>query len=203
MIGTSPILVATYPGLPAKTVKELIDYAKAYPGKINYGSSGVGGLTHVATVLFLMMTQTDMTHVPYKGTAPAMTDLLGGQVQVLFGGITSEMPYVRSGRLRGMAVTAPKRLPALPDIPTVGETVPGYEAVFGYGVWGPPAMPRDIVASLTAALKTIVSMQETKDQLGKDGVGAEYMPPEQFGKFLSNEVVKWGKVMKAGGVKAE
>ncbi len=150
-----------------------------------------------------MMTQTDMVHVPYKGTGPAMTDVLGGQCQLLFGGVASEIPYVRSGRLRAIGVTTPKRLPGLPDIPAISETVPGYEAVLWYGIWGPPKMPRDIVMKLTGVMKSIVSAPENKEMHSKEGVEAEYMPPEQFGKFIATEVAKWAKVVKAGKVIAE
>ena len=203
LVGMSADLLAVYPGVPVKTTQELIALAKASPGKLNYGSTGVGGFTHLATELFKMMTQTDMVHVPYKGTGPAMADLLGGQVQLLFGGIASEIPFVRNGRLKGLGVTTPKRLPGVPDIPAIAETVPGYEAVLWYGVWGPPRLPREIVNRISDELKKIVAIPATRDQLSQEGVDAEYMPPEEFRKFLRVEIQKWAKVVKAAGVKGD
>jgi tripartite-type tricarboxylate transporter receptor subunit TctC len=203
LVGMSADLLAVYPGVPVKTTQDLIALAKASPGKLNYGSTGVGGFTHLATELFKMMTNTDMVHVPYKGTGPAMADLLGGQVQILFGGIASEIPFVRSGRLKGLGVTTPKRLPGVPDIPAIAETVPGYEAVLWYGVWGPPKLPREIVNRISDELKKIVAIPATREQLSQEGVDAEYMPPEEFRKFLRVEIQKWAKVVKAAGVKGD
>jgi tripartite-type tricarboxylate transporter receptor subunit TctC len=203
LVGMSADLLAVYPGVPVKTTQDLIALAKASPGKLNYGSTGVGGFTHLATELFKMMTQTDMVHVPYKGTGPAMTDLLGGQVQLLMGGIASELPFVRSGRLKGLGVTTPKRLPGVPDIPAIAETVPGYEAVLWYGVWGPPKLPREIVNRISDELKKIVAIPATREQLSQEGVDAQYMAPEEFRKFLRVEIQKWAKVVKAAGVKGD
>jgi tripartite-type tricarboxylate transporter receptor subunit TctC len=203
LVGMSADLLAVYPGVPVKTTQDLIALAKASPGKLNYGSTGVGGFTHLATELFKMMTQTDMVHVPYKGTGPAMADLLGGQVQLLMGGIASELPFVRSGRLKGLGVTTPKRLPGVPDIPAIAETVPGYEAVLWYGVWGPPKLPREIVNRISDELKKIVAIPVTREQLSQEGVDAEYMAPEEFRKFLHVEIQKWAKVVKAAGVKGD
>jgi tripartite-type tricarboxylate transporter receptor subunit TctC len=184
-------------------MQELIDLARAQPGKLNYGSTGVGGFTHLATELFMMMTQTQMTHVPYKGTGPAMTELLAGHVQVLFGGIASELPHVRSGRLRAVAVTTPKRLPSLPEIPAVSETVPGYEAVLWYGMWGPRGMPRDIVARLNHEIRQIIENPDIKAVLSREGVEAEPMASEVLRKFIRQEIDKWAKVVKAAGIRAE
>jgi tripartite-type tricarboxylate transporter receptor subunit TctC len=203
LVGMSADLLAVYPSVPVKTTQDLIALAKASPGKLNYGSTGVGGFTHLATELFKMMTQTDMVHVPYKGTGPAMADLLGGQVQLLFGGIASEIPFVRNGRLKGLGVTTPKRLPGVPDIPAIAETVPGYEAVLWYGVWGPPKLPREIVNRISDELKKIVALPATREQLALEGVEAEHMPPEEFRKFLRAEIAKWAKVVKAAGVKGD
>ncbi|HYK15428.1 MAG TPA: tripartite tricarboxylate transporter substrate binding protein [Burkholderiales bacterium] len=203
LVGMSADLLAVYPGVPVNTTQELIALAKARPGKLNYGSTGVGGFTHLATELFKMMTQTDMVHVPYKGTGPAMADLLGGQVQLLMGGIASELPFVRSGRLKGLGVTTPKRLPGVPDIPTIAETVPGYEAVLWYGVWGPPKLPREVVTRISDELKKIVAIPATREQLSQEGVDAEHMAPEEFRKFLRAEIAKWAKVVKAAGVKGD
>ena len=203
LVGMSADLLAVYPGVPVKTTQELIALAKASPGKLNYGSTGVGGFTHLATELFKMMTQTDMVHVPYKGTGPAMADLLGGQVQLLMGGIASELPFVRSGRLKGLGVTTPKRLPGVPDIPAIAETVPGYEAVLWYGVWGPPKLPREVVTRISDELKKIVAIPATREQLSQEGVDAEHMAAEEFRKFLRAEIAKWAKVVKAAGVKGD
>ena len=203
LVGMSADLLAVYPGVPVKTTQELIALAKASPGKLNYGSTGVGGFTHLATELFKMMTNTDMVHVPYKGTGPAMADLLGGQVQLLMGGIASELPFVRSGRLKGLGVTTPKRLPGVPDIPAIAETVPGYEAVLWYGIWGPPKLPREIVSRISDELKKIVAISAVREQLSQEGVDAEHMAPEEFRKFLRAEIAKWAKVVKAAGVKGD
>ncbi len=203
LVGISADLLAVHPGVPVKTTQDLINLAKASPGKLNYGSTGVGGFTHLATELFIMMTQTKMVHVPYKGTGPAMADLLGGQVQLLMGGVASEIPFVRNGRLKGLGVTTPKRLPGIPDIPAIAETVPGYEAVLWYGIWGPQKMPREVIATIRSELRKIVATPAVKEQLATEGVEAEYMAPEEFRKFLREEITKWGKVVKAAGVKGE
>ncbi|MGE5524526.1 MAG: tripartite tricarboxylate transporter substrate binding protein [Rhodospirillaceae bacterium] len=203
LIGTSADLAVVHPNLPVHTTRELIDHAKSHPGKINYGSTGVGGFTHLATELFKMMTQVDITHVPYKGTGPAMSDLLAGQVQVLFGGIASELPHVRTGRLRAIAVTTPKRLPSLPEIPAVAETVPGYEAVLWYGMLGPRGLPRGIVDRLNAHVRKIIDNPDTKAALSREGVEAEPMAPEALRAFIKAEIDKWAKVVKAAGIRAE
>jgi len=199
-IGRFPYFMAVNPAFPAKTVREFIDYAKANPGKVNMGTGGAGGPDHASGLLLQLMTGIQMTHVPYRGTAPALTDLLAGQVQMVFCTIPTAQHYVEAGKLRALAVTSATRLEAMPDIPTVGETVPGFESNQWYGVGAPAGTPAAIVATLnrevTAALAD-AKMKARIDQLG--GVPLP-MTPEEFGKFLAGETDKMRKVIKAAGI---
>ena len=148
MLHKGPFVVAVNNSVPATSVKELIELARAKPGGLTYGSSGIGGATHLATELFLQMTKTGMVHVPYKGDAPAIADLLGGQIQLIFSSVPALIPHLKAGRLRGLAVTTEKRFPELPDLPAVAETLPGYEHTSWNGMWGPAGMPKEIVMRL-------------------------------------------------------
>jgi tripartite-type tricarboxylate transporter receptor subunit TctC len=197
------LVLAIHPSVPAKTLPEFIVYAKANPGKLSYGSGGVGGITHITAELFKMMTGVEMVHVPYRGVAPALTDLLGGQVQALFANPAQSIPYIGAGRLRALAITAATRSEALPDIPTVGEFVPGYEAssIFGFGA--PRNTPAEVIDKLNKEINAGLADPEIKARVADlDGtvlVGA----PADFGKLIADDTEKWGKVIRAANIKVE
>jgi len=191
------------PSLPAKTLPEFIAYAKANPGKVNYASAGTGSQQHVAGELFKIMAGIDMVHVPYRGGGPALADLMGGQVQLFFGTTASTIELIRSGKLRALAVTTATRSEALPDVPTVSEFVPGYEAVVWYGIVAPKGTPPEVVDTLNKAVNDVLADPKLKARLAE--LGGEPMPmtPAQFGKLIADETEKWAKVVKFAGVKAD
>ena len=189
------------PSVPAKTVPEFVTYAKANPGKINMASSGNGSSTHVAGELFKMMTGVDMVHVPYRGNAPALTDLLGGQVQVYFVTTPASIEYIRAGTLRPLAVTTATRSDALPDLPTVSEFVPGYEASAWYGVGAPKNTPAEIIDRLNKEINGALADPKMKVRLAE--LGGTVLPGSaaDFGKLIADETEKWAKVVKFSGAK--
>jgi len=189
------------PSLPVRSVPEFIAYAKANPGKINMASAGSGSSQHVAGELFKMMTGVDMVHVPYRGAGPALTDLLGGQVQIMFDNMASSVEHVRSGKLRGLAVTTAARSEALPELPTVGDFVAGYEASGLYGVGVPKDTPADIVDKLNREITAAVNDPKMKPRLADLGGTVLSGTAADFGKLLAGEVEKWGKVVKFSGAK--
>jgi tripartite-type tricarboxylate transporter receptor subunit TctC len=189
------------PSLPVKTVTEFIAYAKANPGKINMASAGSGSSQHMAGELFKMMAGVDMVHVPYRGAAPALTDLLAGQVQIMFDNMTSSVEHVRAGKLRGLAVTTAARSEALPDLPIVGDFVPGYEASGIYGIGMPKDTPPDIVGKLNREINAAIADPRIKTRLADLGGIVVTGAPADFGKILAEEVEKWGKVVKFSGAK--
>jgi tripartite-type tricarboxylate transporter receptor subunit TctC len=188
--------------VPIKSMKELIAADKAAPGKINYGSTGTGGFTHLISELFNQLAGTRMTHVPYKGTGPALNDLLGGQIQVLFTSLPAAVPMIKQNRIRGIGVTMPKRSPAIPDIPAIGEAVPGYEAVLWYGVWGPKNLPKGIVTRWNAEIRKALKAPDLVQRLANEGVEPSDTPPERFSEAVKRDVAKWQKVVKIGNIKA-
>jgi tripartite-type tricarboxylate transporter receptor subunit TctC len=192
-----------YPGLPVKTVAEFIAYAKANPGKINMASSGNGTSVHVSGELFKMMAGVNMVHVPYRGAAPALTDLMGGQVQVLFDNLPSSIEYIKAGKLRALAVTMTQRSEALPGVPTVAETVPGYEASAWFGLGAPKGTPGEVIDKLNATINAGLADPKLRARLAELGgiplVGA----PSDFGKIIAEETEKWAKVVKFSGAKPE
>jgi len=202
LIGESAFMVALHPSVPAKTIKELIALSKAKPNSLNYASTGTGGITHLSTELFDMMAGTRMTHVPYKGTGAALSDLLGGQVQLIFGSMPSMVPQHKTGRLRGIAVTTAKRNNAVPDIPTVAETVPGYESVLWYACWGPKNLPKEIVTRWNTEIAKAVKLPDMKERMAGEGLDPAAGPPEQLRDVLRRDVPKWIKVVKEANVRA-
>jgi tripartite-type tricarboxylate transporter receptor subunit TctC len=200
IIRTSNVM-EVHPSFPAKTVPEFIAYAKANPGKINMASAGSGSSQHMAGELFKMMAGVDMVHVPYRGAAPALTDLLAGQVQVMFDNMTSSVEHVRGGRLRGLAVTTAARSDALPDLPIVGDFVPGYEASGIYGIGVPKDTPHDIVDKLNREINAVLADAKIKARLADLGGLILSGTSADFGKVLGGEVEKWGKVVKFSGAK--
>jgi tripartite-type tricarboxylate transporter receptor subunit TctC len=202
-ITREPLIMEVHPSLPTKSVPEFIAYAKANPGKINMASPGNGSSGHVAGELFKMMAGVNMVHVPYRGASPALTDLLGGQVQVYFGAAPASIEYVRSGKLRALAVTTATRSQAMPDIPTVGEFVPGYEASAWYGVGAPKSTPMIIVEKLNREINTALGDPNIRAQLAHQGSTVIPGSPAEFGKLLADETEKWGKVIRAANIKPE
>jgi tripartite-type tricarboxylate transporter receptor subunit TctC len=202
LIAETGFVVTVLPSGPIKSIKELIAYDKANPGKLNYASGGTGSSTHFATELFNQMAGTRMTHVPYKGTGLGLTDLLAGQIQVIFGGFNQMFPQIKSNRVRGIAVTTAKRANAVPDFPTVSETVPGYEAVQWFAVWGPKALPKDLVARWNKEVNRVLQLPDVKERMAGDGVEPVGGSPERFHEFLKRDVAKWQKVVKTAGIKS-
>jgi tripartite-type tricarboxylate transporter receptor subunit TctC len=202
-INRFPNVMEVNPSVPVTTVPEFIAYAKANPGKLNMASSGNGSTIHVSGELFKMMTGINMIHVPYRGAAPALTDMLGGQVQVMFDNIPSSIGYVRAGKLRALAVTGATRSALLPDVPTVGDFIPGYEASAWYGIGAPKDTPAEIVAKLNMEINAGLADPKLKARFAE--LGAETMPltPSGFGKFIADETEKWGKVVKFAGIRAD
>jgi tripartite-type tricarboxylate transporter receptor subunit TctC len=202
-ISRDPYVMVVNPSVPANTVPEFIAYAKANPGKINMGSGGIGVPSHVFGELFEIMAGVNMTHVPYRGAAPALIGLIGGQVQVLFNPLLSSIEYIRAGKLRALAVTSATRQEALADIPTVGDFVPGYEASSWTGIAAPKNTPAEIVDRLNKEINAALADPKMKAQFAT--LGAERMPmtPTDFGKFIAEETEKWGKVIREANIKPE
>ncbi|OGA48601.1 MAG: hypothetical protein A3F74_22810 [Betaproteobacteria bacterium RIFCSPLOWO2_12_FULL_62_58] len=204
LVATSPLILVMHPTVPVKNVKELIAFAKARPGQLTYSSAGVGASAHLAGALFETMTGTKMVHVPYKGSALALTDLIGGQVSLSFSTSASAMPHVRSGRLRALAGTGAARSPALPDLPTVAESgAPGYEASLWYGFVGPARMPAEIVQRLNSEIVAVLKLPEVRDRLANEGVEARSTTPEEFAKLLMSDLKRWANVIARAGVRVE
>jgi tripartite-type tricarboxylate transporter receptor subunit TctC len=198
-----PQVMIVNPSLPAKTVPEFIAYAKANPGKINMASAGSGSDPHVYGELFKMMAGINLVHVPYRGGAPALTDLLAGQVQVYFSAIASSIEYIKAGKLRALAVTTAMRSTALPDVPTVGEFVPGYEASGWYGIGAPRNTPAEIIDMLNTEINAALADPKMKARLADLGVTPLVLSPADFGKLIVEATEKWGKVIRAANIKAE
>ena len=199
LVASSPFILVVHPTLPVKTVKELIALAKSRPGQINYASASTGGMPHLAGELFNMMTGVKLTHIPYKGAAPATVDLLAGQVSLMFNNMLSAMPLVKANKLRAVAVTSLKRSAAIPELPTIAETVKGFEASGWYGAFAPAATPKDIIAKLNAEINKLMRLPDVAQRLAGDGVEAASMTPAEFGAYLHSEIAKWGKVVKISG----
>jgi tripartite-type tricarboxylate transporter receptor subunit TctC len=199
LVAASPFILVVHPTLPVKTVKELIALAKSRPGQINYASASTGGMPHLAGELFNMMTGVKLTHIPYKGAAPATVDLLAGQVSLMFNNMLSAMPLVKANKLRAVAVTSLKRSAAIPELPTIAEMVKGFEASGWYGAFAPAATPKDIIAKLNAEINKLMRLPDVAQRLAGDGVEAASMTPAEFGAYLHSEIAKWGKVVKISG----
>jgi tripartite-type tricarboxylate transporter receptor subunit TctC len=202
-----PNVLAVHPSVPAKTLAELLALARAQPGRLNYGSGGNGSAAHIAMEYLKLRSHTFMVHVPYRGTAPAVNDLIAGQIQLIFTGAPAVMPFVKSGRLRALAVSSPKRLPSLPDLPTVAESggkdLAGFEADQWYGVVAPAGTPAAIVAKLNAQINASLNAPELKARLEAEGAQATPTTPEAFGKLIASEIERWRPVVKAGKVKPD
>ncbi len=196
LIGTTGLVVTLHPSVPIKSMKELIVSIKANPGKYNFGSAGTGGLGHLASELFKLETKTNFTHVPYKGTGPVMTALLSGEVQSSFSSLVPSIPHVRAGRLRAIGVTTPKRSRAMPDVPAIAETVPSYEVIHWYGIWGPKGLPKDIVTRWNREVARVLRTEAMQKWLEGEGMEPAGGPPEEFWDRIRRDVEKWKKVVK-------
>jgi len=198
-----PSVLVVNPSVPAQTLAELIAYAKANPGKINFGSPGVGSTGHLAGELFKAMAGVDLVHVPYRGAAPAMTDLIGGQVQVVFDSMVSVLPQVRAGRVRALGVTSATRSALLPDLPAIAETVPGYESVIWFGVGAPRGTPPEIVARLNREINAGLDSSPMKAKLAELGTTPMVVAPDAFWQFAKGETAKWANVIERAGIKTD
>jgi len=196
-------VMVVHPSVPARTVAEFIAYVKANPGKVNFASSGTGASPHMSGELFKAMTGIDMIHVPYRGAGPAMTDLLPGRVQVMFDNIPSSIEHIRAGRLRPLGVTAAKRSDALPDVPTIGETVPGYEVKVWNGIVAPKGTPPEIIGTLNRALNAVLADPRLQARFAELGGAPMPMTPAEFGNLVVAETEKWAKVVKLSGAKPD
>jgi tripartite-type tricarboxylate transporter receptor subunit TctC len=197
------LVMVVHPSIPAKTLPEFIAYAKANPGRLSYGSGGVGGITHITVELFKQEAGLDIQHIPYRGVAPAITDLLGGQVQVLFVNLAPSIGYIGSGKLRALGITTATRSEALPDIPAIGEFVPGYEASSVFGLGAPKGTPADIIAMLNKETNAALADLEFKTRLANLDGNALGGSPADFGRLMADETEKWSKVIKTAKIRVD
>jgi tripartite-type tricarboxylate transporter receptor subunit TctC len=200
-IGTSAPILTIHPSLPARNMKDLLALARAKPNELTNGSSGNGSIGHLAGALLGVMTGVSLVHVPYKGTSLAVTELLGGQIVMSFASSLTVVPHIRGGRLRALAVTGPRRSPALPDVPTVADTVPGFTAELWYALFAPAHTPSEIINRLGREIGTILTQGDIKAKLGDQGVDAQTTTPQELAKQITLELEKWGKVVKVTGAK--
>lgn len=203
LVATTPFVLVVHPALPVKTVAELIALAKRQPGKLNYGSAGNGSSNHLTVEMFDMMANVKMTHVPYKGSGPALVDLMAGQVDLLINDMSSLINYVNAGKMRAVAVTSVKRNPALPKVPTIAESLPGYDAEAWYGVLAPAKTPAAIVSKLHEEIVKLLRTTDLKDKLHAQGLDAVGNTPAEFQAYMQRDIAKWAKVVKASGARID
>jgi tripartite-type tricarboxylate transporter receptor subunit TctC len=203
-VASTMFMVVVHPSVPAKSIKEFVALARAKPGAINFGSTGTGGSTHLVMEYFKLTAGVDLAHIPYKGTGPAVTDLIGGQIQVMIAATAPVMPHVKSGRLRALAVSGPKRIAGAPDLPTVIEAgVPGYDVTSWYAFVGPKGLPKEIVSTWNAELARITQRPDIRERFANGGMEAVSGPPEEFAAILKRDVDRWAKVVKQAGIKLD
>lgn len=203
MVAVGPNTLVVHPSLPVHSVRDLIALAKQRPGSLSYASSGTGGAPHLAGELFKYMGKVDLVHIPYKGAAPATTDVLGGHVPLMFAGLGAAMPYIRTSKLRPLGVAGPKRSSQLPAVPAIAEFLPGFSAETWFGVLGPRGVSSDIVSRLSAVIRTIASRQDVREQLLTGGYEVALKGPSEFGDYIAAEIKKWSSVIRSAGIKAE
>ncbi len=203
LIGTTGLITVVHPSVPAKSIKELIDYAKANPGKLNYASVGAGSVVHLAHEHFKLINGINMVHLPYKGGGPALLAVVAGESQLTSISMVPTLPHVRAGRLRAIAITSPKRSTLLPDVPTISETVPGFELVHWYGIWGPKGLPGPIVARWNKEVAKVLLTDEMKRQMQGEGLEPAGGPPEELLKYIRRDVEKWRNVIKEAKIQRD
>jgi tripartite-type tricarboxylate transporter receptor subunit TctC len=203
LVGASPLVLAVHPSLPAQNVKALVAFARTRPGQLSYVSAGIGSSGHLGGALFEVLAGVKMLHVPYKGMSLALTDLVSGQVTMTFGTSLSVIPHVKSVRLRALASTGAQRSPALPDLPTVAETMPGYEASLWYGFVGPARIPAEVVRKLNTEIVAALNLPDVRERLAAQGVDVRSSTPEEFSKMLAADMARWAKVVERAGIKVE
>ena len=203
LIGTTSLAMTVHPSVPAKSVQEFIDYARASAGKLNYASVGAGSVVHLGLEQFKLMTKTSIVHIPYKGGGPALNAVVGGEVQVTAISMVPSLPHVRAGRLRAIGITALKRSPLMPEVPTIGETVKGFDLIHWYGMWGPKGLPRDITLRWNKEVAKVLLTEEMKKQMRTEGLEPAGGPPEELHKVVSRDVEKWRRVIKESRITRE
>jgi tripartite-type tricarboxylate transporter receptor subunit TctC len=203
LITRGPFVLTVHPTVRANNLKEFIELARAKPGSLSFGSSGTGGVPHLATELFRQMSKTQMTHVPYKGDAPAITDLLGGQIQFFMGGPLVLQQHINAGKLRGIAVSTEKRSPIFPDLPAINEALPSYTAMTWFGMWAPLGTPKEVVTRLNQSIGRILKLPDVQERLRANGMEAGHNTPEEYNRFIAQEIAKYTKVVKDGGIRVE
>jgi tripartite-type tricarboxylate transporter receptor subunit TctC len=204
LLATGPVVIAVHPSVPERNVKELIDLAKKNPGKLNFGSPGIGTSPHLTGELVKMLTKTDIVHVPYKGNAEALTDLISGRVSIVYTGVPPVVPLAKAGRVRLLATTGRARIAGLPDVPTIAEAgLPGAQVLIWYGIVAPAATSRDVVSRLNREIVRLMQSPEMKERFAQQGIDPETSTPEQFGKLVADEYARWTKVIRASGIKME
>lgn len=204
LLATGPVVIAVHPSIPARTIQELVGLAKKRPGALNFGSPGVGTSPHLTGELFKLITGTDIVHVPYKGNAEAITDLIGGQVSIVFTGVPPVVPLAKAGKVRLLATTGKARLANLPDVPTIREAgVTGADVLIWYGVVAPAATPKDVVARLNREIVKVMSLPDVRDKFLQQSVDPASSSADEFAQLIRDEVARWGKVIRAAGIKLE
>ncbi|MSP97945.1 MAG: tripartite tricarboxylate transporter substrate binding protein [Betaproteobacteria bacterium] len=203
LIGTTGLVMTVHPSVPAKSVRELIDYAKANPGKLNYASVGAGSVPHLTHELFRLETRINLVHVPYKGAGPVLIALVAGEVQLTAISMIAILPHIKAGRLRALAITNPTRSSLLPDVPTISETVPGFEVIHWYGIWGPKGMPEPIVARWNKEVAKILRTEEMKNRTRGEGLETAGGSPEELGEIIRRDVEKWRRVIREAKISRE
>lgn len=203
MVSTSPALLVAHPSLPAKDVREVIALAKARPGKLNFAIGAIGSSVHLAGDAFKMMSGTYIVNIPYKGTAPAIQDVIAGQVEMMFANVGNAQAHIRAGKLKALGVTSPKRLPAFPDVPAIAEVLPGYESSAWFGLFGPGRMNPELARRLSDAARQAVASPEVKRRIEFEGATPVGNAPDEFAKFVRDEIARWSKVVKYSGAKPE
>jgi tripartite-type tricarboxylate transporter receptor subunit TctC len=200
LVGETGLIVTMNPKSPIKSVKDLIAHARANPNKLNFGSAGVGGLGHLSQELFQLMTGAKIVHVPYKGSGPVMNALLAGEVQSSFSSLVPSIPHIKAGRLYPIGITTPQRNPAVPDVPSIGETVPGYSVTHWYGIWGPKGLPKEIVDRMNREFAKVIKSDAVQKWLATEGMVAAGGPPEQFRDRIRGDVEQWKRVVKEANI---
>ena len=203
LLGVGPNVLVVHPSLPVRTVKDLIALAKAHPGKLSYASAGTGGAPHLAGELLKSMARVDMTHIPYKGAGPATIDLVAGHVQVMFAGLGAAIPHIKSGRLRGVAVASAKHSVTVPELPTIAETLPGFEASTWFALFAPVGAPKDVIARLNSEVNKVMARKDVQQQLIAQGYETMTSTPEHLGALLKQDIPRWAGVIRRAGITPE